>query len=706
MVVPWGYNDRDRFMYQRGDLPRDYYGGVARKGAAHQAQIRAQRWLLRLVRHWHTALQEWKRLEPKRRRRLLRRWCLSVALSALLAVVSLLVFLSWRRRAARTSYQFLAQCSMPGGRAHELSVPDSLSVLTVCGVGNHTERRLLPAFRPLRRVALEALLFDMSRNRLERVPGTTSSVERLTVDGGRRDPAEAWNALARCARGAYVLLLPCDALFHLRSIRLRDLSEGVVEAEAGATTQCPYAWPPLVVRRDRLLVAGGLDERIGSEWSVQELHRRLRLPHGDVVRWPVVGQLRYTPHWERAGATDAVWEAQRACAAISEMRLAAQGAWNAQLAQMRSASPSLYREALTGWFEAAAEGASVPSASADDSSAPAHTVACALHDVHSIPWQVLHAMNEPQRIRLLTELERRANGHTAPVVVFADVRHGLGNRLRAYASARAFARMIDAVFVLVWIPDRHMNAEFHDLFQNDELVLRQPVVPWPPHAAACDPAWQRVELVNYMEPDGYGARKYRPVSLERTDHLYFRSAYMMDAQGVTTKAFRALTLQQLDQLQPVAAVRARLQRMEHDGLRQMIGVHIRHAPPALEIGEMDVTKEYDRDVPRLLRARRRMRPERFARCIQPIAAREPHTRFLVAADDPHAIVYLQQRFPDRVYTQALACGGRDVRCLQSALADLLALGRTRYILGSEWSSFSEVAAYIGRRRLLLSTCQL
>eukprot|EP00166_Cyanidium_caldarium_P004870 ctg_544.g320 len=211
-------------------------------------------------------------------------------------------------------------CSMPGGRAHELSVPDSLSVMTVCGVGNHTERRLLPAFRPLRRVAVEALLFDMSQNRLERVPGTTSSVERLTVDGGRRNPAEAWNALARCARGAYVLLLPCDALFHLRSIRLPELSEGIVEAEAGAgaATQCPYAWPPLVIRRDRLLVAGGLDERIGSEWSVQELHRRLRSQHGDVARWPVVGQLRYTPHWERAGATDAVWEAQRACAAITQ----------------------------------------------------------------------------------------------------------------------------------------------------------------------------------------------------------------------------------------------------------------------------------------------------------------------------------------------------------------------------------------------------
>ena len=59
-------------------------------------------------------------------------------------------------------------------------------------------------------------------------------------------------------------------------------------------------------------------------------------------------------------------------------------------------------------------------------------------------------------------------GTLPPNVLFVEPYHGLGNRLRAYASAAALAKMSGRALVVVWIPDVHSGPDFRTFsrFQN------------------------------------------------------------------------------------------------------------------------------------------------------------------------------------------------------------------------------------------------
>mmetsp|Transcript_47079 Transcript_47079/g.156053 ORF Transcript_47079/g.156053 Transcript_47079/m.156053 type:complete len:164 (-) Transcript_47079:97-588(-) len=75
-------------------------------------------------------------------------------------------------------------------------------------------------------------------------------------------------------------------------------------------------------------------------------------------------------------------------------------------------------------------------------------------------------------------------------------------------------------------------------------------------------------------------------------------------------------------------------------------------------------------------------------------------RFYLAADSEEAYASLLKRFPNRILVTRRECASercdfRDCEGTLYALVDMLNLARTRLILGSGWSSYSEVAAYLG-----------
>ena len=81
----------------------------------------------------------------------------------------------------------------------------------------------------------------------------------------------------------------------------------------------------------------------------------------------------------------------------------------------------------------------------------------------------------------------------------------------------------------------------------------------------------------------------------------------------------------------------------------------------------------------------------------------PPLRFYLAADSQEAYAGLSKRFPQRLlYTRracaAERCDFRDCDAMVYSLADMLNLAGTKLILGSGWSSFSEVAAWRGGAR--------
>jgi len=69
--------------------------------------------------------------------------------------------------------------------------------------------------------------------------------------------------------------------------------------------------------------------------------------------------------------------------------------------------------------------------------------------------------------------------------------------------------------------------------------------------------------------------------------------------------------------------------------------------------------------------------------------------FFLATDSPEEEQDMKKLFGDRIITFAKKLDRNNPEAIQDALVDLLCLSKTRKIIGSFYSSFSDIAADIG-----------
>ena len=107
--------------------------------------------------------------------------------------------------------------------------------------------------------------------------------------------------------------------------------------------------------------------------------------------------------------------------------------------------------------------------------------------------------------------------------LFIDAQHGLGNRLRAIASAASIAYVTDRQLAVIWEPDHHCRAQLSDLIDFDEPVL-------PSGEGVRDLMRKRsLKTYNYMEVEP-GALFEEPILADRAilpGDIYVRSAYSL-----------------------------------------------------------------------------------------------------------------------------------------------------------------------------------
>ena len=171
-----------------------------------------------------------------------------------------------------------------------------------------------------------------------------------------------------------------------------------------------------------------------------------------------------------------------------------------------------------------------------------------------------------------------------------EVRNGLGNRLRALASAMAVARAERRPLLAVWVPDLHCNCSLRTLLAPP-LPFALVETPPPPHITK-RPTFQRdFKLCDYQSASqlaalSAAARRSRApasdadlglvngcaekdvwVDLPSGHHLWWRSAFLMNhARGRWAHAGAELRA-----LRPSAAVAARVV-----ATADMVGVHVRN----------------------------------------------------------------------------------------------------------------------------------
>ena len=313
--------------------------------------------------------------------------------------------------------------------------------------------------------------------------------------------------------------------------------------------------------------------------------------------------------------------------------------------------------------------------------------------------------------------------------IVVHVQHGLSNRLRALASTIAIAAELKLALKLVWIPDQHCRAAFSDLFllpQDVEGYRRDSNNPMldalervrPHHVWEHEPAvWSfpsqlllpsRFVHYNYMTPEP-GAERDKPIAKlgRKKAGIYARSAYRLNHKAGLLDAPLHMALNALI-LAP--AVTAWLPREPVEGeelaedalvderLQEMQGLHIRHQSPLGELADVRPSEYPEADWKVLIEARVLSGDlQLWESTVRQRLEEDPAESFYVSSDTHYLIRQLVQRFGAATIrflpapTAACDEDSRSVLCVQHALADQLLLSRCGSIIGSFYSSYSEVA---------------
>ena len=326
-----------------------------------------------------------------------------------------------------------------------------------------------------------------------------------------------------------------------------------------------------------------------------------------------------------------------------------------------------------------------------------------LHRTYNIPYVFLENMGDRQRRLLLHELETSYSKR----VIFVHAQYGLGNRLRALGSAMALANVTQHILVLIWVPDAHLNCTFNDLFANDMIVLDKLSMEWPPSIMhRNDPAMRQMDFYNFMR-DKDGIHVHDP-NIQRIDpkpnkHVYVKSAYVIRSSFTpriisTTSAYWSVMRENLI---PIPWIMELVHDPGLKSIREMIGVHIRSRTIENDIKGVKA-ENYGRSYEITDKWRKVTGLQTFVKRMRKVDSKQV---YFIAADQQETIEALQNEFGAhriRALRRSEPCEMRNALCVRLALADIICLSRTRLILGSHWSSFTETAVRLsgGKKALL------
>ncbi len=274
--------------------------------------------------------------------------------------------------------------------------------------------------------------------------------------------------------------------------------------------------------------------------------------------------------------------------------------------------------------------------------------------------------------------------------LFIDAQHGLGNRMRAIASASCIADATNRQLVVIWRPDHHCQAEMLELFDFSGPVISD--------CAAELMRRQSSKIYNYMEIEA-GAQFEEPILPDPSElqfgHVYVRSAYSL----VSPYSSWQVEDRFLKTLRPSAAVHDLVHQVEHPS---SVSAHIRMATGN---GFDHLSWESPKNWPKnrhdeLIEWRAKSHVSKFTARLDTLITEGACDSLFVACDLPETYALLQDRYGNRLRFLSRTLFDRSAEQAQYALADMILLSRTNLFLASSWSSFSDVA-----RRLAHQGCR-
>ena len=347
-----------------------------------------------------------------------------------------------------------------------------------------------------------------------------------------------------------------------------------------------------------------------------------------------------------------------------------------------------------------------------------------LHSSPTVPPE--HAQRAQQQlqeyisVRVTLPLEPRPAHTSGKALLFVLVRNGLGNKMRALASAYTLFDGLNRSpiynphkhnwhLVIVWSQDSHCEASMADLFDLSSLAADYPSqisvvsqLPTPMPSPL-------LELMDTNIFDEYRSADATPVMLSSMSALLELVAVKARAEQPINVLFESASVIEspfrswINECKFLRSIRlsARAQRIvdeterrivrENGGvpMSQMIAIHVRRGQDASydDVSRWSMDKQVQWRTWRSLSSIQTFVAEMLA-----MLDRDASLKFFVASDSADTFAEMSRHFPERTLFEQHRSDSfdRSVEQVQSAIADVVLVGKCRVLLGSQWSSFSEL----------------
>lgn len=299
--------------------------------------------------------------------------------------------------------------------------------------------------------------------------------------------------------------------------------------------------------------------------------------------------------------------------------------------------------------------------------------------------------------------------------LYIKVQNGLGNRLRALASAFNIAKGSNRNLILIWEPNEHCEAMFNDLYDtqnlidliinsgitlkivNDEKTINLPVL---------TNEFKEGDAINFYD---YMIESQKNAYIDDTvaNDIYIISACCLVNQHTDWEK----ECNFLKKLIPNQEVNKQIMNFENKlnkkniKIDNCIGVHIRMSQP--EKSYEDISNYSEEAKLSITKWRKASHWKTFFNEIKKILETNSEQKFLLCCDNEKAYQEIMEEsraiFKKKIFVKTEKnVYDRSIKQVQNGLVDLIMLSRTLYILGSCWSTFSEIAGRLSGKKLKLA----
>jgi len=315
---------------------------------------------------------------------------------------------------------------------------------------------------------------------------------------------------------------------------------------------------------------------------------------------------------------------------------------------------------------------------------------CVLNDA-GFTWNMTKNKNFPA-------LAHMAYNRNRPKLII-EPKNGLGNRLRALASAAVVAQASKRNLVVIWTCDNHCEAKFSDLFRSEDLFFTD-------NRNEVDYCFKEVSESTHSFADYYDTSDKPVYSLNcsTNKNIYIVSACVLKSSLTDwTKESNWIR----NNLHPIDHLEDEINYYsEMININSAIGLHIRMGQPAAKYSYEDSKGWDERQKNALEKFRKDSNYVHFMIEMEKIWRHNPDQVFFLCADNQEIYDAFHERYPDRIHNTIKyvpkAVYNRSVKQLQSALLDSYLLSKCSYVFGSPWSSFTELVSRLGRVKLLIA----